>query len=318
MTVHRNAAVAALVGAVPLLLTAVTTVPAQAHGAPTDPVSRVAACGPTGERTARSAACTAAVAANGGRTFDDWDNLRVADVRGKDRQVIPDGKLCSAGVDGYQGLDTARADWPATRLTAGDDFTLTYRSTIPHQGTFSLYLTKDGYDPATPLSWDDLESEPFLTARDPKLEDGSYHLKGRLPAGMTGRHVMYTVWRNTDTPDTYYSCSDVVFKGGDEGRGSGSGGGSAASEEGKAADSAGSVARSRTDGPAASPTDSEESSDAKKPTGSDDSVQSTDSTKPASAEAGSEYGSLPVIAGIAAALAAAAVGAFAVLRRRPF
>jgi chitin-binding protein len=36
-------------------------------------------------------------------------------------------------------------------------------------------------------------------------------MKGRLPTGRTGRHLIYTVWQNTDTADTYYSCSDVVF-----------------------------------------------------------------------------------------------------------
>lgn len=142
-----------------------------------------------------------------------WDNLRVADVRGRDRQVIPDGKLCSAGLREYRGLDATRVDWPATSLKAGSDFTLTYRSTIPHRGTFSLYLTKQGHDPAAPLRWSDLAAEPFAKVSDPALRDGAYRISGKLPKGLTGRHVLYTVWRNTDTPDTYYSCSDVVMKG---------------------------------------------------------------------------------------------------------
>jgi len=210
MTAHRFAS-AALVGVVPLLIVALGAGPVQAHGAPTDPVGRVVACGPEGEQWARSAACGAAVAANGGQGFDDWDNLRVAGVGGRDREVVPDGRLCSAGIDAYKGLDIARADWPATRLRAGTGFTLTYRSTIAHRGTFTVYLTKQGYDPAAPLRWADLDPEPFMAATDPELEDGSYRITGRLPAGRTGRHVLYTVWRNTDTPDTYYSCSDVDF-----------------------------------------------------------------------------------------------------------
>lgn len=211
MTAHRTAA-AALVGLVPLVLTAVAAGPAQAHGAPTDPVSRVAACGPEGTQRA-TAACQAAVAANGGSAFDAWDNLRLADVRGRDRAFVPDGRLCSGGLDAYRGLDLARADWPATSLKAGARFTLTYRSTIPHRGTFSLYLTKQGYDPAARLRWSDLAAEPFASAADPDLVGGAYRISGRLPAGLTGRHVLYTVWRNSDTPDTYYSCSDVVLAG---------------------------------------------------------------------------------------------------------
>ena len=27
----------------------------------------------------------------------------------------------------------------------------------------------------------------------------------------TGRHLLYIVWQNSSTPDTYYSCSDLVF-----------------------------------------------------------------------------------------------------------
>lgn len=214
MTAHRTAVTAAtaLIGVVPLVLSTVAAGAAHAHGAPTDPVSRVAGCGPEGAQRA-SAACRAAVAANGGSAFDEWDNLRVADVRGRDRAFVPDGQLCSAGLDAYRGLDIARADWPATALKSGAGFTLTYRSTIPHKGTFSLYLTKEGHDPAAPLRWDDLADKPFATATDPELADGAYRITGRLPAGLTGRHVLYTVWRNSDTPDTYYSCSDVVLEG---------------------------------------------------------------------------------------------------------
>jgi predicted carbohydrate-binding protein with CBM5 and CBM33 domain len=141
-----------------------------------------------------------------------WDDLRLAGVRGRDRQVIPDGRLCSAGLPAYRGLDLPRADWPATKLTAGARYTFKYRGTIPHKGTFRLYVTKPGYDPTKPLKWSDLEAKPFLQVTDPALRDGSYVFKGTLPKGRTGRHLIYTIWQNSDTPDTYYSCSDVVFR----------------------------------------------------------------------------------------------------------
>ncbi|MER8219237.1 lytic polysaccharide monooxygenase [Streptomyces sp. NPDC094143] len=207
-TTRRAALAAALV--TPLLLPLWAAVPARAHGAPTDPVSRVVACSPTGGDRAGSAACRAAVAANGG-PFAAWDNLRLADVNGRDRQVVPDGRLCSGGLPGYRGLDLARADWPATRVTPGATLTVRYASTIPHTGTFRMYLTKPGYDPAGPLSWSALPREPFARVTDPALTDGAYRMKVTLPSDRTGRHVLYTVWRNSSTPDTYYSCSDVVF-----------------------------------------------------------------------------------------------------------
>ncbi|MET9762476.1 lytic polysaccharide monooxygenase [Streptomyces sp. NPDC006372] len=212
-TTHRTALAAALV--TPLLLPLWTAAPARAHGAPTDPLSRVVACSPEGGDDAGSAACRAAVAANGG-PFTAWDNLRVANVNGRDRQVVPDGKLCSGGLPAYKGLDLARADWPATRVTPGATLTMRYVSTIPHTGTFRMYLTKPGYDPTGPLSWSDLPEKPFAEVTDPALTDGAYRLEATLPSDRTGRHVLYTVWQNSSTPDTYYSCSDVVFPEGEK------------------------------------------------------------------------------------------------------
>ncbi|MFF3483186.1 lytic polysaccharide monooxygenase [Streptomyces sp. NPDC002701] len=206
-TAPRTAARLALVGTAPLLLTVWAAGPAAAHGAPTDPVSRSVACSPSGGQRAQSAACRAAVASG----VAAFDNLRLAGVGGRDRQVVPDGELCSGGLAAYRGLDLARADWPSTRLAAGAGMTLTYRSTIPHTGTFKLFLTKQGYDPAKPLKWSDLASEPFATATDPALVNGAYRIRAELPSDRTGRHLLYTIWQNTSTPDTYYSCSDVVF-----------------------------------------------------------------------------------------------------------
>ncbi|MFJ8535972.1 lytic polysaccharide monooxygenase [Streptomyces sp. NPDC093591] len=197
--------------------------PAQAHGAPTDPVSRVYGCSPDGGSTSRSAACRAAVASNG-QPFTAWDNLRIAGVNGRDRQIVPDGELCSGGLPAYRGLDLARADWPSTRLTPGSALTMRYVSTIPHTGTFKLYLTKPGYDPTKPLTWSNLPEKPFAQVRDPALTDGAYRIRATLPSDRAGRHVLYTIWQNSSTPDTYYSCSDVVFPASGGGEESGGGG----------------------------------------------------------------------------------------------
>ncbi|WP_406059441.1 lytic polysaccharide monooxygenase [Micromonospora sp. NBC_00860] len=184
--------------------------PAAAHGAPTDPISRAAACGPEG-RYAATSACRAAIEA--GAAVREWDNVRVAAINGRDRERIPDGELCSGGLSAYRGLDLPRTDWPSTELTAGAKFTFRYRTTIEHRGTFRLYVTTPDYDPRRKLTWADLESRPFLTLTDPPVRAGAYQLAGRLPAGRSGRHLIYTIWQNSNTPDTYYSCSDVVFRG---------------------------------------------------------------------------------------------------------
>jgi chitin-binding protein len=209
-TGHRAAVpTAAAVVVAPLLLTAGAVTPAWAHGAPTDPVSRVSACSPEGGSQG-SAACRAAVAANGA-PFTAWDNMRIAGVNGRDREVVPDGQLCSGGLAAYRGLDLARADWPSTRLAPGSTLNLTYRSTIPHTGTFKMFLTEPGYDPTKPLAWSDLPEQPFASVTDPPLRNGSYRFSAKLPADRSGHHVLYTIWQNTSTVDTYYSCSDVVF-----------------------------------------------------------------------------------------------------------
>ncbi|MFJ9902295.1 lytic polysaccharide monooxygenase [Streptomyces sp. NPDC101152] len=208
MTAHRTALTAALV--TPFLLPLWAASPAQAHGAPTDPVSRAYACSPDGGANAKSAACKAAVAANGA-PFTFWDNVRVSDVNGRDRQTIPDGKLCSGGLPDFKGLDLARSDWPSTSLAPGATLKMTYAAPIPHQGTFKFFLTKPGYDPTKQLTWSELPAQPFASVKDPALTGGAYHLTAKLPADRAGRHVLFTIWQTSSTPDTYYSCSDVVF-----------------------------------------------------------------------------------------------------------
>jgi predicted carbohydrate-binding protein with CBM5 and CBM33 domain len=201
---HRLAAAALTVVAA----TALAPAPAQAHGSPTTPISRTAACASGGEETG-SKACKAARAANG-RSFGTFDNLRIAGVNGKDRQVVPDGKLCSGGLPAFAGLDLPRDDFPATKVTAGKTLRVRYRATIPHAGEFRVFLTKPGYDPSKRLTWDDLGSKPLVSVTDPSLEDGAYELRAKLPA-RTGRQILYIVWETSSTPDTYYSCSDLVF-----------------------------------------------------------------------------------------------------------
>lgn len=81
-------------------------------------------------------------------------------------------------------------------------------------------MTKDGFDPTKTLTWDDMEDTPFLTVDHPPLNgtpgtvEANYSWSGALPAGKEGRHIVYVVWRRSDSQETFYSCSDVVFDGG--------------------------------------------------------------------------------------------------------
>ncbi|GGS71385.1 lytic polysaccharide monooxygenase auxiliary activity family 9 protein [Streptomyces cinerochromogenes] len=214
MSARRKAAAAAALGLTALALCAA---PASAHGSMGDPVSRVAQCYAEGPESPESAACKAAVAAGGTQALYDWNGIRIGDAAGRHRQLVPDGKLCSAGNEEFKGLDLARADWPATSVHAGS-YTFRYRVTAPHKGTFTVYATKPGYDPAKPLAWSELDLEhPVATATDPVPSGGFYTFAGTLPE-RSGRHLLYAVWQRSDSPEAFYSCSDVDFGG------SGSGG----------------------------------------------------------------------------------------------
>ncbi|WP_329397507.1 lytic polysaccharide monooxygenase [Streptomyces melanogenes] len=209
MTARRKAATVAALAMAPLALTGLAAGPAAAHGSMTDPVSRVSACYAEGPESPRSAACKAAVAASGTQALYDWNAVNIANAAGRSKQIIPDGKLCSAGNDKYKGLDLARADWPSTKLTAGRH-TFHYKGTAPHKGTFELYVTKDGYDPTKPLKWSDLESAPFAKVTNPSMRNGDYVFDATLPA-KSGRHLVYSIWQRSDSPEAFYTCSDVVF-----------------------------------------------------------------------------------------------------------
>ncbi|MGW1714081.1 lytic polysaccharide monooxygenase auxiliary activity family 9 protein [Streptomyces sp. NPDC002156] len=212
---RRTAAAITAVTTLGIAPLALPAAPASAHGSMGDPVSRVAQCYAEGPENPSSAACRAAVAAGGTQALYDWNGIRIGDAGGRHQALIPDGELCSGGNDEFRGLDLPRADWPATGVSSGS-YTFRYRVTAPHKGTFVVYLTKPGYDPARPLSWADLDFEhPVATATDPVAADGFYTFSGTLPQ-RSGKQLLYAIWQRSDSPEAFYSCSDVTF-GADEG-----------------------------------------------------------------------------------------------------
>ncbi|MFD5270575.1 lytic polysaccharide monooxygenase [Streptomyces sp. NPDC058335] len=337
MPARRKAAVAAL-GLAPLALTALSASPAAAHGSMGDPVSRVAQCYAEGPESPKSDACKAAVAAGGTQALYDWNGIRIGDAGGRHQELIPDGKLCSANNAVFKGLDLARADWPATSVRGGS-YTFKYRVTAPHKGTFKVYVTKSGYDPAQPLAWSDLDLErPVATATDPVAAGGFYTFSGALPE-RSGRHVLYAVWQRSDSPEAFYSCSDVTFGGAESGSASGSTGVSTAgSSTGSTSGSTGGSAPAPSLPAASAPSEEQIEDGAGKSTiehhghGDDDPATTTDPTPPAPAAEANEPkaagageslaetggdGSTPYLAaGGAAVLALGAGVLFASVRRR--
>ncbi|MFF6984133.1 lytic polysaccharide monooxygenase [Streptomyces sp. NPDC008343] len=237
MPARRKAATVAALGLTPLALTALATAPASAHGSMGDPVSRVSQCYAEGPESPKSDACKAAVAAGGTQALYDWNGIRIGNADGRHQELIPDGKLCSANSEAFKGLDLARADWPATSVSSGS-YSFKYRVTAPHKGTFKVYITKQGYDPSKPLAWDDLDlANPVATSTDPTASGGFYTFSGTLPQ-RSGKQLLYAVWQRSDSPEAFYSCSDVSF-GGASGGGSGSGSGSTDNSGGGGSDSTG-------------------------------------------------------------------------------
>ncbi|EPD61554.1 MULTISPECIES: lytic polysaccharide monooxygenase auxiliary activity family 9 protein [unclassified Streptomyces] len=215
---RRKVAALTALGAAPLALTFLAAAPASAHGSMGDPVSRVSQCYAEGPESPKSDACKAAVAAGGTQALYDWNGIRIGDAAGQHQALIPDGKLCSANSEEFKGLDLARADWPATSVSSGS-YTFKYRVTAPHKGTFKVYITKDGYDPSKPLAWSDLDLQhPVATATDPVASGGFYTFSGTLPQ-RSGKQLLYAVWQRSDSPEAFYSCSDVAFGGGGNGAG---------------------------------------------------------------------------------------------------
>ncbi|MGW6390687.1 lytic polysaccharide monooxygenase auxiliary activity family 9 protein [Streptomyces sp. NPDC055103] len=193
-------------------LVGLTPATAGAHGAVFNPVSRVAACYAEGPETPKSQVCKDLVADSGTQPLYDWNEVNIANADGQHQALIPDGKLCSANRAKYRALDWARTDWPATAVAAGS-FDFKVRVTAAHSGTMTVYITKAGFDPTQPLKWSDLDATPVAVHNTTRTAtDGYYNFTGTLPA-RTGRHIVYKVWQRSDSPEAFYSCSDVTFGG---------------------------------------------------------------------------------------------------------
>jgi predicted carbohydrate-binding protein with CBM5 and CBM33 domain len=236
---RRLALATAVVSLLTLSMTVVIGTPASAHGAPMIPGSRTFLCWedgltPTGELVPKNPACQAAVAQSGTTSLYNWFAVLRSDGGGRTQGFIPDGRLCSgaATVYDFEGYNLPRDDWPVTHLTSGARIQFRYNKWAAHPGSFRSYITKDSWSPTRPLAWSDLEATPFDNVTDPPSVgspgnvESYYHWDAALPSGKSGRHLIYTVWTRSDSQETFYACSDVVFDGGNgEVTGVGQGGG---------------------------------------------------------------------------------------------
>ncbi|MEU8350717.1 lytic polysaccharide monooxygenase, partial [Streptomyces sp. NPDC048845] len=199
---------------------------ASAHGATMLPGSRTYMCyvdgiAGTGGMNPSNPACADAVAQSGTTALYNWFAVLDSNGGGKTEGYIPDGELCTGGNNApfdFTGYDAARPDWPTTHLTAGETVKVKYSNWAAHPGDFDVYITKDGWTPDTPLAWGDLEKIQTVTNPPQQggvgTEEGHYYWDLQLPAGKTGKHMIYIHWIRSDSPENFYSCSDVEFDGG--------------------------------------------------------------------------------------------------------
>ncbi|GAA4701735.1 chitin-binding protein [Promicromonospora umidemergens] len=194
---------------------------AYAHGGLTYPATRTYACyvdgienGQGGGLNPQNPMCQNAYAVNGNYPFYNWFGNLLSDADGRHREVVPDGNLCGPQ-ESFSAFREPGTEWPTTTLVPGQTITFSYNAWAKHPGTWTQYITKDGWDPSQPLAWDDLEPAPFDEVTNPPLRPGGpqgdeYYWDATLPY-KSGYHVIYSIWTRSDSPEAFYNCADVVF-----------------------------------------------------------------------------------------------------------
>ena len=197
---------------------------AEAHGVAMLPGSRTYLCYldmlESGNQTPSNPACADAVAETGTTPLYNWFAVLDSNGGGRTEGYIPDGEICSGGHNGpydFSSYNAARTDWPTTHLTSGANIEIQYSNWAAHPGDFDVYLTKEGWNPNQPLSWSDLELVDSVTDPPQSGSAGSnggyYYWDVQLPE-RSGQHIMFIHWIRSDSQENFYSCSDVVFDGG--------------------------------------------------------------------------------------------------------
>ncbi len=199
---------------------------AEAHGVAMMPGSRTYLCqldarSGTGALDPTNPACKSALAESGGSALYNWFAVLDSNAGGRGAGYVPDGKLCSAGDRSpydFRGYNAARSDWPRTHLTSGKTVKVQYSNWAAHPGAFRVYLTKPGWSSTSELGWDDLDLIQTVNnppqQGSPGTDGGHYHWDLALPSGRSGNALIFMQWVRSDSQENFFSCSDVVFDGG--------------------------------------------------------------------------------------------------------
>lgn len=179
-----------------------------AHGTVTSPPSRIWNCYQENPENPDSSPCIAAVASHGTQPLYDWNEINQGNADGNHIEFVPNGNLASGGrPEKYGGMDQVRTDWVSTPVSPGP-LTITWTNTAPHATDYyDVYITNEDWTPNQPLTWDKL-TLLVRTAASPAASN--VEIPVTLPS-RTGKHVIYSVWQRSDSPEAFYSTSDVDF-----------------------------------------------------------------------------------------------------------
>ncbi len=191
-----------------VLLFILITSPLWPHGTVTSPPSRIWGCYQEGPENPQSPACISAVATHGTQPLYDWNEINQANANGDHKAVVPNGNLASGGrPDKYGGMDQVRDDWIATPVVPGP-MAIIWSNSAPHATSYyDVYITNEDWNPSKPLTWDNLT---LLTSTPASQAASTVEIPVILP-DRVGKHVIYSVWQRSDSPEAFYSASDVDF-----------------------------------------------------------------------------------------------------------
>ncbi|WP_081830125.1 lytic polysaccharide monooxygenase auxiliary activity family 9 protein [Pseudomonas simiae] len=154
------------------------------------------------------------------RLFNFWSaysqNLESSQTPSKPKDLVPDGKLCSAGIADFDSINIISDAWYTTDLEVKEGrIKLSYIASQMHDpSTFRVFLTDQNN-----LRWDSLKESPEVKVEEVpdknKLDPGHYYLDVKLPDDYSSgaKSILYIMWERDERPhETFFSCSDVIIK----------------------------------------------------------------------------------------------------------
>ncbi|MCS3431117.1 lytic polysaccharide monooxygenase [Klebsiella sp. BIGb0407] len=137
-----------------------------------------------------------------------------------------DGKIASGGNANFDALnEQSPTRWSKTKVNSGKN-TFSWTLTAAHRTTsWRFFITKQNWDPTTPLERSDFDLTPFCEQFDNgKMPASKVKINCNVPERQ-GYQVILGVWDIDDTANAFYQVIDANMTGHDNGSGNGNGNG---------------------------------------------------------------------------------------------